>query len=294
MNLKKSNPPIKNYTKTKEDKMKVGIIGPRGTYSEIAARTHFEKEDIEIFPFPLITDVAEAVEDGEVDAGVVPVESLREGSVGETLDALAWLDVKVQAEIVLTITHHLLGPEEAEFEGIKQVLSHPQALAQCRKTLREELPEAELISVKSTAKAAKQVSKDRKPYMAAIGSRGLADLYDLKIIREDIQKGKEDETRFFCLGKEYGEPTGEDKTSIVFYTKEDRPGILFEVLREFAERDINLTKIESRPSKEALGDYLFFVDFEGHRDDPLVEEVLGVLESKVATLKIIGSYPKRY
>lgn len=268
-------------------------MGPRGTYSEIAARTYFE-DDIEIVTFPLITDVAEAVEDGEVDAGIVPVESLREGSVGETLDALAWLDVKVRAEIVLTITHHLLGTEEVEFEEIKQVLSHPQALAQCREFLRENLPNAELISVKSTAKAAKQISKDRRPYMAAIGSRGLADLYDLEIIREDIQKGKEDETRFFCLGKEHNEPTGEDKTSIVFYTKEDRPGILHEILNEFAERNINLTKIESRPSKEALGDYLFFIDFEGHKDDSLVEEVLEELESKVATLKVKGSYPKRY
>ncbi len=274
--------------------MKVGIMGPRGTYSEIAARKYFEEENVEIVPFPLITEVAEAVEDGEVDAGVVPVESLREGSVGETLDALAWLDIKVQAEIVLTITHHLLGTAEAEFDGIKQVLSHPQALAQCREFLRENLPNAELISVKSTAKAAKQISKDRKPYMAAIGSRGLADLYDLEIIREDIQSGKEDETRFFCLGKEDSEPSGEDKTSVVFYTKEDRPGILFEILREFAQKDINLTKIESRPSKEALGDYLFFIDFEGHRSDSSVEEVLEALESKVATLKIIGSYPKRY
>ncbi len=274
--------------------MKVGIIGPRGTYSEIAARTYFEDEDMEVVPFPLITDVAEAVEDGEVEAGIVPVESLREGSVGETLDALAWLDIKVKAEIVLTITHHLLGTEEVEFDEIKQILSHPQALAQCREFLRENLPNAELISVESTAKAAKQISKDRRPYMAAIGSRGLADLYDLEIIREDIQRGKDDETRFFCLRKEDNEPTGEDKTSTVFYTKEDRPGILFEILREFAEKNINLTKIESRPSKEALGDYLFFIDFEGHRKDSSVKEVLEVVESKVATLKVIGSYPKRY
>lgn len=276
------------------NKLKVGIIGPRGTYSEIAARTYFEDEDMEVFPFPLITDVAEAVEDGKVEAGIVPVESLREGSVGETLDALAWLDIKVKAEIVLTITHHLLGTEEVEFDEIKQILSHPQALAQCREFLRENLPNAELISVESTAKAAKQISKDRRPYMAAIGSRGLADLYDLEIIREDIQRGKEDETRFFCLRKEDNEPTGEDKTSVVFYTKEDRPGILFEILREFAEKNINLTKIESRPSKEALGDYLFFIDFEGHREDSSVKEVLEVVESKVATLKVIGSYPKRY
>ncbi len=273
--------------------MKVGILGPRGTYSDLAAREKFADE-AEVVTYPLITDVAEAVEDEEIDVGVVPVESLREGSVGETLDALAWLDVKVNAEIVLQITHHLLGTEGTSLESIKQVLSHPQALAQCRGFLRENLKDAEQISVTSTAKAAKQISKVRKPYMAAIGSRGLADLYDLEVIEEDIQTGKEDETRFLCISKEDGVPTEGDKTSIVFYTKQDRPGILYEILREFSERDINLTKIESRPSKEALGDYLFFVDFEGHREDELVEETLEELEPKVATLKVIGSYPKRF
>ena len=273
--------------------MKVGILGPRGTYTEIAARKHFG-EDIEPVTYTLITDVAEAVEEGEVPLGVIPIESLREGTIGETLDALAWLDIKVNAEIVLKIIHHLLGVEGADLDGIKQVLSHPQALAQCRKFTREKLPDAEMISVTSTAKAAKQVSKMREPYMAAIGSDGLADLYDLEILQEDIQTGKEDETRFVCIGKEDNEATGEDKTSIVFYTKQDRPGILHEILQEFAKRKINLTKIESRPSKEALGDYLFFVDLEGHRTDEPVKEALDSIEPKVATLKIIGSYPKIY
>lgn len=274
-------------------KVKVGILGPRGTYSEIAARANFG-EKIEPVPYPLITDIAEAVKREEVPVGVVPVESLREGSVGETLDALAWLDVKVQAETVVKVDHRLLGTGDAELDDIKQVLSHPQALAQCKEFLRKNLPDAELISVTSTAKAAKQVSKVRKPYIAAIGSRGLADLYELQVLREDIQSGKENETRFLCLGKEDSEPTGEDKTSIVFYTEEDRPGILYEILQVFADRDINLTKIESRPSKKALGDYLFFVDFEGHRKDQLAKEALEELESKVATLKNIGSYPKRF
>lgn len=285
---------MRNFTKKRrENEMKVGILGPRGTYSEIAARNYFG-DDIEPVTYPLITDVAEAVEEEKVPLGVVPLESLREGSVGETLDALAWLDIKVQGEIVVKVTHHLLGTEDTELSEIKQVLSHRQALAQCKKFLRENLSDAELISVTSTAKAAKQISKMRKPYMAAIGSRGLADLYDLKILRENIQTGKENETRFVCLGKEDHEPTGNDKTSIVFYTKEDRPGILYEILQEFAKRDINLTKIESRPSKEALGDYLFFVDLEGHRKDSLIEEALESLKPKVATLKIIGSYQKRF
>ncbi len=273
--------------------MKIGILGPRGTYSEIAARKHFG-EDIEPVPYTLITDVAEAVESGEVPMGVIPLESLKEGSVGESLDALAWLDIKVNAEIVLKITHHLLGMNETDFDDVKQILSHPQALAQCRDYLRENLPDAELVSVSSTAKAAKQVSKSKKPYMAAIGSSGLADLYGLEIIREKVHTGTDNETRFVSIGEKDSEPTGDDKTSLMFYTKQDRPGILHEILQEFAQREINLTKIESRPSKEALGDYLFFIDFEGHREDSLVKEALEAIRSKAATLKIIGSYPKRY
>lgn len=273
--------------------MKVGILGPRGTYSEIAARTEFG-EKTEPVTYPLITDVAEAVEKGEVPIGVVPVESLREGSVGETLDALAWLDVKVKAEIVLKVDHNLLGTKDSKLEDIKQVLSHPQALAQCRKFLRKNLPNAELISVTSTAKAAKQVGKLRKNYMAAIGSSGLADLYDLKVLQENVQTGQENETRFLCLSKEDSEPTGDDKTSVVFYTEEDRPGILYEILQEFATRNINLTKIESRPSKKALGDYLFFIDFEGHRKEEPIQEALEKINQKVATMKNAGSYPKQF
>lgn len=274
--------------------MKVGILGPRGTYSEVAAREEFG-DDIDVVPYTLITDVAKAVEDEEVPFGVVPVESLREGSVGETLDALAWLDVKVHSEVVIKIIHHLLGTQDAKMEDIKQVLSHSQALAQCKKFLKKNLPEAELISVDSTAKAAKQISKDEKPFMAAIGSKGLADLYDLKVLEGKLKEdGAENETRFFCLSKKDHESTGDDKTSIFFYTEEDRPGILYEILGKFSKRDINLTKIESRPSKKALGDYLFFIDFEGHRNDPKITQLLENLESKVATLKIIGSYPKRF
>lgn len=273
--------------------MKVGILGPRGTYAEVAARSNFG-ENIEVVPYSLITEVAEAVERGNVEAGVVPVESLHEGSVGETLDALAWLDVKIKAEVVVPISHCLLGVHGAKLGEINQVLSHPQALAQCRDFLRRNLPRAELIEMTSTAKAAEQVSKLRQLHMAAIGARALAGMYGLEVLRENIQTGRENLTRFFCLAKEDSGPTGVDKTSIVFYTKEDRPGILCEILQEFAARNINLTKIESRPSKRALGDYLFFVDFEGHRTDPKVQETLSALEPKVATLKMLGSYPKRF
>lgn len=273
--------------------MRVGVLGPRGTYAELAARSQFG-EKVELVPYPMITNVVEAVARGEVQVGVIPIESLREGSVGEALDALAWIDVKIQAEIVVPISHSLLGVRGAKLGKITQVLSHPQALAQSREFLRKNLPKAELIEMTSTAKAAEQVGKVKQPHMAAIGPKALADLYELKILREDIQSGELNITRFLCLAKEDSKPTGRDKTSIVFYTARDRPGILHEILSEFAIRNINLTKIESRPSKKALGDYLFFIDFEGHREDPKVNEALDGLKLKTAMLKVLGSYPKRF
>lgn len=271
--------------------MKVAVLGPRGTFSELAALECWR--NAEFLYCQGITDAVKAVEEEVVDAGVIPVESLREGSVGEALDALAWIDVKVKAEIVLPITHSLLGVKGATLEQIRQVLSHPQALSQCREFLKNHLPQAELIEMTSTARAAEQVSKLKQHHMAAIGPTRLAELYDLGILYRDIPV-EENLTRFFCLSKTDSLPTGKDKTSIVFYTERDRPGILHEILGEFAKRKINLTKIESRPSKKALGDYLFFIDFEGHRTDPVVQEALKEVEKKTAMLKILGSYPRKF
>lgn len=272
--------------------MKVGILGPRGTYAEDAARTNYG-DDAEIVPYPLITEVAEAVAKGEVDTGVVPAESLREGSVGETLDALVNLDVQIQAEIVIRISHCLLGVPGTKIEEVKQVLSHPQALAQCRDYLRTNLQRAELVEVASTAKAAEQVRGKGKTSMVAIGSKALADAHGLEVLDEEIH-AEENVTRFICLAKSDSAPTGDDKTSIVFSSREDRPGILYEILKEFADRRINMTKIESRPSKKALGDYLFFIDLEGHREDAKIKEALDALKPNLGMMKILGSYPKRF
>jgi prephenate dehydratase len=273
--------------------VKVGVLGPKGTYAELAARAHFRSR-ADIVYYSMITDVAEAVARGEVDAGVIPVESLREGSVGEALDALAWMDVKIKSEIVVPISHSLLGVKGARLQEITHVLSHPQALAQCREFLRKNLPGAELVEMASTAKAAEHVARLGQPHMAAIGPRGLAKLYGLSILHPEIKTQETNVTRFLCLAREDSERTGHDKTSIVFYTAADRPGILYEILGEFAFRRINLTKIESRPSKKALGDYLFFIDFEGHREDRRVREALEGVSRKTAMLKILGSYPKRF
>jgi len=272
--------------------MKIAVLGPRGTYSELAALQHFE--NVDFLYCTTIDDVVRVVAEGAVDEGVVPVESLREGSVAEALDALAWMDVKIKAELVMRITHALLGVKGAKIERITQVLSHSQALSQCREFLKNNLPKAELISMNSTAKAAEQVAKLQLPHMAVIGPVQLAELYGLDVIRDDIHGGEENLTRFFCLAKSDSKKTGKDKTSIVFYTERDRPGVLHEILGEFAKRNINLTKIESRPSKKALGDYLFFIDFEGHREDEVIKEALEEIKKKTAMLKILGSYPRKF
>jgi prephenate dehydratase len=273
--------------------VKVAVLGPRGTYSELAALKYFGGKT-ELIYYQLITEVVGAVARGKVGAGVIPVESLREGSVGETLDALAWMNIKIRAEIVLPVSHSLLGVKGAKLKDITQVLSHPQALSQCREFLREHLPNAELIEMTSTARAAEQVSKLQRRHMAAIGPQALAKHYGLNVLKKNVQRGEKNLTRFFCLAKSDSKRTGHDKTSIVFYTARDRPGILYEILGEFAERKINLTKIESRPSKRALGDYLFFIDLEGHRDDKSVKEAFEGVRKKTAMLKILGSYPRRF
>lgn len=267
--------------------MKVAILGPRGTYAEMAARMQFG-EGATMLPYPTITEVVEAVEKGEAEVGVIPVESLREGSVGEALDALFQHDVKVQSEVLVPITHSLLGVRGAKIGQITQVLSHPQAIAQCRDFLRQTLPKAELIEMTSTAKAAEQVSKLKQPHMAAIGPRTLADIYKLEVLKDEIQTGELNVTRFVSVAKEDSKPTGHNKTMIILAVK-DRPGILHEILGEFAKREINLTKIESRPSKKALGDYLFYIDFEGHREDARSKETLEAVKKKTAKLKIVGS-----
>lgn len=273
--------------------MNVAVLGPKGTFSELAASSHFKKKLGFVYCQPL-EEVVRAVADGKVEAGVIPVESLREGSVGEALDALAWMDIKIQAEIVLPISHSLLGVKGTKLKKITQVLSHPQALSQCRKFLKKNLPKAEMIEMTSTARAAEHVSKLQRPDMAAVGPKELAKHYGLEIVTENIQSGETNLTRFLGLAKKDGKRTGHDKTSIVFYTAKDKPGILHDILGDFAKRKINLTKIESRPSKKALGDYLFFVDLEGHRTDKIVMEALKGVKEKSAMLKVLGSYERRF
>jgi prephenate dehydratase len=264
----------------------IGVLGPQGTFSEKAAKRYSPEAHLRYFRD--FEEVIAAVEGSEVDIGVVPLENSLEGSVGMTLDALLSRDVKIIGEINLRVRHCLLGigqPEE-----VKVILSHPQALAQCRGYLKRRFPEAELRTTGSTSHAAKLAQEFSE--MAAIADAEAAERYGLGVIDRNVQDSDQNVTRFVVVGREVTEPTGRDKTSLAVYLEQAEPGALWEVLGEFAKRRINLTKIESRPSKRGLGDYYFFIDLEGHVTDPLVEDALARIKEKAAMTKVLGSYPR--
>ncbi|HTX61066.1 MAG TPA: prephenate dehydratase [Methanobacterium sp.] len=265
--------------------MKIGYFGPPGTFTEEAALT-ISGEHLAL---NTINEVLMAVKNGQVDCGVVPIENSIEGSVGVTLDLLTHdYDLKIRREIILPISHNLLINPDAEIEDIKVIYSHSQALSQCRKFTEE--MDVEVHSATSTSKAAELI-RGNNTY-AAIGTRRAAELLNLKIKSQNIQDYKNNLTRFVVISQKDHEKTGNDKTSLVFSLHEDRPGGLYKILGIFAEENINLTKIESRPSKEKLGRYRFYIDFEGHRKDDLIRNILNNIKPKVRSLKIIGSYPK--
>lgn len=262
----------------------IGFLGPQGTYTEGAA----SKLDGKLIAFDSIMEVMEAVNQEKVDIGVVPIENSIEGPVGVTLDLLAHdYDLKIRGEIILPVSHKLLLNPGSSVEDIELVYSHAQALSQCRKFI--EKMGAKPVATTSTSKAA-EIVKGKKN-AAAIGTQRAADLYGLKIAACDIQDYRNNLTRFIVIGKYDQKPTGHDKTSIVFSLVEDRPGGLYDVLGAFAKCNVNLTKIESRPSKKKLGNYIFFIDFQGHKDDKEVKNILNNIKNKTLYVKILGSYP---
>ncbi|MGZ7116041.1 MAG: prephenate dehydratase [Methanobacterium sp.] len=268
----------------KENKRKIGFLGPSGTYAEEAA----SKIDGELIPFESIMEVMEALKQKNVNLGVIPIENSIEGSVGLTLDLLVHdYDLKIIGEIILPISHKLLINPKSGIEDIETVYSHGQALSQCRKFI--ENMNFKPIAASSTSMAAEMARGQKNA--AAIGTGRAADLYGLKIAAENIQDYDENLTRFIILGRHLHEPTGHDKTSIVFSMNQDRPGGLYEVLGEFAKCNVNLTKIESRPSKKKLGKYIFFIDFQGHTANIEVKNILNSIKNKVSYVKILGSYP---
>jgi len=265
----------------------VAFLGPQSTFSHLAAQSYFGTST-GLIPQGSIFHVFEEVEKGKVQWGVVPVENSLEGSVNLTLDRLILTPLKIRAEIFLRISHCLLAPGK-RMDRIKRVYSVPQALAQCQGWLRTNLPRCSLAEAESTAAAARIVQEDRDG--AAIGSWLAAATYGLNILSEGIEDNPSNTTRFLVMGEGETKMTGIDKTSIIFGTPHV-PGALYNALEPFVARRINLMKIESYPLKERLWEYLFFVDFAGHVDDPEIKKSMKALRGKTNFLKILGSYPK--
>jgi len=278
--------------------MSVAFLGPPGTYSEEAARlfaralARHTRRRPHLSPCATLPDVLWEAARGRVDLGVVPLENALEGAVGLVSDMLVHeVDLKIWGEVVLPIRHALLARPDTAPAAVETITSHPQALAQCRSYLARHFPHAELIPASSTAEAARRVRRSRRR-LAAIGSPSVAGRYHLVILARDLQGNKENATRFVALAHTDRPPCGHDKTSIVVAPREDRPGVLYEVLGEFARRGINLTRIESRPARRTLGEYVFLIDFEGHRLQPQVADTLQGIAEKSRLLKVLGSYPR--
>ena len=266
----------------------VGYLGPEGTFCEQPARRYFGK-DVNFIAFQTISEIFKAVESSNVNWGVAPVENSSEGSVNRTLDLLYRMDVKVSGEIEEPIRHLLIVKPGTKLSDVKVILSHPQALAQCREFLEHRFPKARIQETSSTASAVKRLR--RLKGAAAIGSAASAQAYGMRIALRDIGDTARNITRFLVIGQCDSAPTGNDKTSVVFAT-ENIPGALYQALEPFAEREINLTKIESRPIKAKEWEYIFYMDFEGHRSEERSLEALAELESICRFCKVLGSYPR--
>jgi len=270
--------------------IRVAYLGPEGTNSHDAALVHFG-ESASFVPFPDIPATVAAVAAGLVDQAIVPIENSTEGSVTVTLDLLIADDAPpIVGEMVLPVRHHLIARPGTRRQDVERVISIGQASAQCRSYLRDQLPGAQVFPAVSTAAAvAACVHSDR---LAAIGTEAAARLYGMEIIDSGIEDNADNATRFVILGRERPQPTGRDRTSLVFSLAADRPGGLLSALRPFADRGINLSRIESRPTKATLGHYWFLIDCEGHVEDgPVAEAVLEV--SRIAVeLRVMGSYPR--
>jgi len=269
-----------------EKKLKVVYLGPPATFTHLAAIENFGKK-ADLVPVKSIREVFAVVEKKQADFGVVPVENSTEGVVNYTLDMFLDSSLKICAEMILEISHHLLG--KGSLKEIKKLYSHPQSFAQCRDWLEENLPQVRLLETQSNAEAAQLAAKEAEA--GAIASEAAASLYGLKIIAPHVEDLSHNCTRFLIIGKGYSERSGEDKTSILFSIK-DRVGALYDMLSSFRKYGINLTKIESRPTRKKAWEYVFFLDFLGHKDDENVREALAELEEKCFFLKILGSYPK--
>jgi chorismate mutase/prephenate dehydratase len=270
-----------------EQPLRVAFLGPEATFTHMAARGRFGLS-ARYVPAATIAGVFAEVEKGNADVGVVPIENSTEGVVNSTLDVFIESELTIAAEIVLEVSHCLLT-RTGTLDPVQKVYSHPQALAQCRAWLAATLPKAALIEVASTALAARLAKDD--PVAAAVASELAGQLYDLRVAKAKIEDEVRNVTRFLVVGKTPAAGSGRDKTSLMLSVR-DHPGVLYEVLRPLADRHLNLTRIESRPSRKRIWDYVFFIDLDGHVSDPVVAAALEAVRPLCQHLKVLGSYPR--
>ncbi|MDP2140893.1 MAG: prephenate dehydratase [Gammaproteobacteria bacterium] len=267
----------------------VAFLGPLGTFSQSAVDRHFGPDVVKLC-VATIDDVFVEVEAARARFGVVPVENSTEGAVNNTQDCLVDTSLHIVAEVVIPIEHNFLLRKDAVADGITRIVSHRQSLAQCRRWLKEHWPHVDKQEVSSNAEAARLAAED--PHTAAIAGERAAELYGLRIQTKCIQDQYNNSTRFLVLSREQAPPTptGRDKTSILVYT-ENKPGALFRVLEPFEKQQVSLTKIETRPARDSIWAYVFFIDFEGHCEDPAVQNVFAQLQGRAVKIKNLGSYP---
>ncbi|AOT70488.1 prephenate dehydratase [Geosporobacter ferrireducens] len=268
--------------------MEIAYLGPEGSYSHGAALAYISGATA--IPMQSFSEVFEAVETGKIKMGILPIENSTEGAVTMVMDGLLHTKrAQIIGELVFEIRHHLLSTGK-NVEDIQCVLSHPQAIEQCREFFRKNYPSIRLLASESSSQAC-ITAKNKGITYGAIANKVAGERYGLNILSDQIQDNLMNQTRFIVIGRKETSATGRDKTSIAFSFHDDHPGSLYEVLREFAERDINLTRIESRPAKAELGKYVFYIDFHGHQKEVMIQEVLEKIQNITRWVKVLGSYP---
>jgi chorismate mutase/prephenate dehydratase len=272
-----------------QDPLKVAFLGPEGTFTQAAVLKHFGSS-VRALPLPAIDEVFHEVEGGVADFGVVPIENSSEGTVNHTLDMFLTSGLKICGEVELRISHYLMG-KMSGLDAVKRVCAHPQALAQCRGWLDDQLPEADRVGVSSNAEGARRARDERGT--AAIAGRAAAEIYGLNLLANEIEDRQDNTTRFLVIGRKLFSASGADRTTLLVSTSgTDDAGALFRLLEPFAQHRVNMTRIESRPSRKRKWDYVFFIDVEGHVSDAPVAQALAEMQMRASLFKVLGSYPR--
>ena len=277
---------IMSITRGSEAGLSAALLGPPGTFTEAAALQHFGSK-IKLDYYPTIDEICKATEVGHADFAVVPIENSTEGGVSATLDRLTTTPLQICGEIYLKVHHNLISNAES-LEKIRKVVAHPQALGQCRNWLGLHVPDAELIPCNSNTEGARQASEDVN--VAGIAARSAAEKFGLDVLAANIEDEPGNTTRFLVLSDRETPPSGDDKTSLLVSGR-NRPGALFHLLKPLVEENLDMTKIESRPSRSGLWEYVFFVDVKGHCQDPKVSKALNKIKAEAGLFKQLGSYP---